>query len=293
MRSILTSLVTGLLLFQIISQPSNTTFRDSLNTATTPNTVDWTPLDSTFAYLKDEFPNNVVSSQSIGELNWVRAGTSSTSPFDTPAASRPGILKCVTTNTSPNVCGLNLDTTSGMFLNADIVSGAGWEIRYIVKFNNNDFGACGTNCEAYYFGLGVNGNGAVDPGTGSGNQGVWIGFDPRNSYSTFLYMTHNTGATCTYATPGTYTNCTISVSNAATVTGTTHWFTIRIRSTTGGTILFSTATDGGAFTTETSITTTMPAGNLSPMAIAVSTLGTASPSYSIDWFSMKFRGLTR
>ena len=233
----------------------------------------------------DEFATTSAASTAIGSLGWKETGTTPTVSQLAGVTNHPGLLKLATAGSSPNTVSVSLDNGTGYISNADAITNGGWEMRWAVQVNNNDAGACGTNCEAYYFGLMNSASTTTDPGAlAAGVQGIYIRFDPRNGDTAWTAETHNSGTTCTQGTPGSYTNCTITAITGGTVTGTTHWYILRLRSSVGGTILFSVNVDGGTYTAETSITTTLPSVTLVPEAIGITTLGNAAPAYTMDAF---------
>ena len=71
------------------------------------------------------------------------------------------------------------------------------------------------------------------------------------------------------------------------------WYKFRIRSTVAGTWLFSTSTNGGAYSVEQSLSTNVPTARLSPVFQVVSCSAGNYARMDVDYFSARATGVSR
>lgn len=71
------------------------------------------------------------------------------------------------------------------------------------------------------------------------------------------------------------------------------WYKFRIRSTVAGTWLFSTSTNGGAYSAEQSLSTNVPTARLSPVFQVVSCSAGNYARMDVDYFSARATGVSR
>ncbi len=215
--------------------------------------LDFTPMDRSVLWLKDEF----MSYPEGSELGW-KTMTTGTYTNVVGEADHPGIRQIETAATTDSFAGLFL----GLYPNdarslINLGGVAGWEYETIVRV----------------------------PTTTTVNIGVGISNDVVHTYASKIMVRYVAASMSTWE----YYTCIAGTctSTDSTVTVTTGWFRFRIRSTTAGTVLFS--INGGS---ETAITTNLPSGLVSPIYY-IETKANAARSVQIDWFAMKWRGLGR
>jgi hypothetical protein len=245
------------------------------NISTARGSVDYTVLDSSVIQLVDDFVGMTGSTGGWGQLGWSGTGAGTTNAYVDSVANHPGILKLNTATTSGSLAAIFLSAGNAAVF-PDITSFTNWEARWVVKLGAT------TNLTAFV-GFAYPSYVAGDP------PNYWLGvrFDPGAGDTDWTVQTRINGATGH------------SEADTGQLATSTDWFTIRLRSTVVGTIGFSVAKNGGAFSTEKTacasgcdITTNIPAQIMSPF-MNVITRTTSAASMQVDWFAFKARGLSR
>lgn len=152
------------------SNPGRVAPRDNL-TVDSAGIMDWTPADTTTAWLKDEFPGNSKTSLSIGELGWRYTATTSCTPLTIVGAlPNPGILRLTTGAAATNGCALDLEGVDTLGPLGLIGAASNVEQHFIFKTANTT----DVSLRIGYV-LGTH-NGAVEP-----TDGVWLRYEKNTS----------------------------------------------------------------------------------------------------------------
>jgi|GEM_PF-6373157 len=220
----------------------------------------------------DEFAPGSTTTLQIGALGWGSMGTGGVTTTNMSTATHPGVYRSVSGTSANDGAGFRLDTNADAFFLATPSTG-NWDSLFIFKpvFTGNvshyligwvndiaDLPARGAYVRAYNSASGCSAN--------------------NNSEGTFQFTNRDAST---------------STASASTQTITTDvWYSLRIRSTTNGTILYSLAKGDGAPETEVSIASNAPATGVSPVFLAI-TCDSNTVQIHADYFAFQMTGLTR
>lgn len=195
------------------------------------------------ARMRDNFMRHTAAS---GSLGWTQGGTSGAGADGTSSSAtfeHPGVYTYYAV-----YAGADKHTYLYLGYIGALGSNANWEVYYTFRTDPYQ-----STQGAYRIGFVKDGQEGANPPTD------WFGLRYWNS------STCATNATDSYWTYEARAASTSTTSATATAQTTNQWLTVRMRSTTAGTIKFSLSTDDGeTFSAETDIATNIPTDNLRP-----------------------------
>jgi hypothetical protein len=242
-------------------------------------TIPGPQIDPSTVQIYDEFlPGAYATSGSIfnlsGQLGWTPFGN--LTPNNLSAQNgfpMPGYAALTTDPSANGTAGLHLagyGFGAPWFYNAAATTN--WEFQFTFQSDPN------------YSTQSIWRVGLVDSTNQQPSNGLWFRYIDNSGCSStgmdtqWIYESRSNG-TSTTASSGV-------AANIATV------YRLRLRSTTTGTVLFSVSTNGGAFSTETPVTTTLPTTALSP-AFEVVSCDSNAHRMLVDRFDYLQSGLVR
>ena len=218
--------------------------------------------DSTVFSMREDWMPSVVGTGTLAQYGWtVRSiGGSPTTTFIAGVYPNLGIAHLATTTTDTQGASIGMDTNSiGPLGN---MAAYAFDSRWVFRIPTT------TTVRVRVGFFAGTGAGATEPA-----DGMWVRYDTTVSDTAFFFETRGS-SNSTPVTSGVNVNANFN--------------TIRIRSVTPGTILFS--LNGGA---ETSIAATVPTANMTPGAIVTTAGVGVSRTLDLDFFGMRVAGLGR
>ncbi len=199
-------------------------------------------VDETTIDAREEFWPTSNSANAVGALGWSIGGTVSSI---TGEGNHPGIYHFTTSTTANGSASVSLLGTSGVRPVPPIGAAAGWETEFIFR--------TGASLSEVKYRVGLT------------NAATFDQTSPLNGI--YLEYANSTGCTTNGSADSNWTY----VSGAGSVTrvsgpaiAASTWYKVRLRSLVMGTALFSVSTNGGAFGSEQSISSGVPATAVTP-----------------------------
>ena len=219
-------------------------------------------------FLRDEFYS---TSGRVGQLAWDFSGVLA---VDTATdADHPGVVQVTTAGSANSVARLRLGSASQPVTN-NLTSRSGWEALFIFRLGT-------LTGNEYQYRIGLLGADSAAP-----NQGVYA----RLVNSSACAAGNAADAEWQIESRASASSTTVTPVGVPGSSG--DWVAFRIRSVSSGELLGALARNGGAFGSEQTLTTTLPAGALFPV-FQVQTCGSSERSLQADAFAFTAGGLAR
>jgi len=220
----------------------------------------------------DEFMPGSNTSTNVGALGWFYFGGGGITAFNQSTATHPGVYRVISDGAAnaTAIFGLEQGGGSTSMVSPEI---GNWDSIFIFKPNF-------TGVMSQWI------IGWADEGLTMPTNGVYV-----RAYNSASGCTANNNSEGTFQF--TARSASVSTSSASTQTITSDvWYSLRIRSTTNGTILYSLAKADGSPETEVSIAGNVPTVGLFPIIMGV-TCDSAVVRNHVDYFAFQRTGLTR